>query len=177
MLARGSLANSRRRVPAYDDEHNRYDAGQCASALAFLARSLKGDEKRVVEEATLATAETPGGRSSSGSATARRASPPRPPTRERTVTNINRRQGAAGGAITVPVDIATLPPDDRRRILENDERASTRCGRWNWLTSGVPRAPRGTARPRALAALAAARSARGAASRSARRCSEPAASP
>ena len=112
---------------AYDDEQpTDTTPDNAASALAFLARSLKGDEKRVVEEAaTLATAETSwralelwqrycATRLATAAADARAD-------RDELLIDAKVRQG---GAITVPVDITTLPPDDRRRILENDERAA-----------------------------------------------------
>ena len=111
---------------AYDDEESTDTTPDAASALAFLARSLQGDERRVVEEAaTLATAETSwvvlelwqrycATRLATAAADARAD-------RDELLIDAKVRQG---GAITVPVDITTLPPDDRRRILENDERAS-----------------------------------------------------
>ena len=89
-----------------------------ASALAFLARSLKGDEKRVVEEAaTLATAETSwralelwqrycATRLASADADARAD-------RDEVLIDAMVR---LGGAISVPA--TRRCPDDRRRILE-----------------------------------------------------------
>ena len=112
---------------AYDDDESTDSTpDNAASALAFLARSLQGDERRVVEEAaTLATAETSweslelwqrycATRLATAAADARAD-------RDELLIDAKVRQG---GAITVPVDITTLPPDDRRRILENDERAA-----------------------------------------------------
>ena len=109
-----------------DEESTDTTPDNAASALAFLARSLQGDERRVVEEAaTLATAETSweslelwqrycATRLATAAADARAD-------RDELLIDAKVRQG---GAITVPVDITTLPPDDRRRILENDERAA-----------------------------------------------------
>ena len=79
---------------AYDDDESTDTTPDAASALAFLARSLQGDERKVVEEAaTLATAET------SWEALelwrARRASPPRPPTLARTATNCSSTRRCA----------------------------------------------------------------------------------
>ena len=112
---------------AYDDEQpTDTTPDNAASALAFLARSLQGDERKVVEEAaTLATAETSwealelwqrycATRLATAAADARAD-------RDELLIDAALRRG---GAITVPVDISTLPPDDRRRILENDERAA-----------------------------------------------------
>ena len=112
---------------AYEDEESTDTTpDNAASALAFLARSLQGDERRVVEEAaTLATVETSwealelwqrycATRRATAVADARAD-------RDELLIDAKVRQG---GAITVPVDISTLPPDDRRRILENDERAA-----------------------------------------------------
>ena len=111
---------------AYDDDESTDTTPDAASALAFLARSLQGDERRVVEEAAaLATAETTweslelwqrycATRLATAAADARAD-------RDELLIDAKVRQG---GAITVPVDISTLPPDDRRRILENDERAA-----------------------------------------------------
>ena len=110
----------------YEDEESADATPDAASALAFLARSLQGDERKVVEEAaTLATAETSwealelwqrycATRLATAAADARAD-------RDELLIDAKVRQG---GAITVPVDITTLPPDDRRRILENDERAA-----------------------------------------------------
>ena len=109
-----------------DDESTDTTPDNAASALAFLARSLQGDERKVVEEAaTLATAETSwealelwqrycATRLATAAADARAD-------RDELLIDAALRRG---GAITVPVDISTLPPDDRRRILENDERAA-----------------------------------------------------
>ena len=110
----------------YEDEESADATPDAASALAFLARSLQGDERKVVEEAaTLATAETSWEAlelwqryCTTRLATA--AVDARADRDELLIDAALRR----GGAITVPVDITTLPPDDRRRILENDERAS-----------------------------------------------------
>ena len=111
---------------AYDDDESTDTTPDAASALAFLARSLQGDERKVVEEAaTLATAETSwralelwqrycATRLATAAADARAD-------RDELLIDAALRRG---GAITVPVDISTLPPDDRRRILENDERAA-----------------------------------------------------
>ena len=111
---------------AYDDDESADATPDAASALAFLARSLQGDERKVVEEAaTLATAETSWEAlelwqryCTTRLATA--AADSRADRDELLIDAAVRR----GGAITVPVDITTLPPDDRRRILENDERAA-----------------------------------------------------
>ena len=111
---------------AYDDDESADATPDAASALAFLARSLQGDERKVVEEAaTLATAETSWEAlelwqryCTTRLATA--AVDARADRDELLIDAALRR----GGAITVPVDITTLPPDDRRRILENDERAA-----------------------------------------------------
>ena len=109
-----------------DDESTDTTPDNAASALVFLARSLQGDERRVVEEAaTLATAENCWAalelwqrycatRLATAAADACAD-------RDELLIDAKVRQG---GAITVPVDISTLPPDDRRRILENDERAA-----------------------------------------------------
>ena len=110
----------------YEDEESADATPDAASALAFLARSLQGDERKVVEEAaTLATAETSWEAlelwqryCTTRLATA--AVDARADRDELLIDAALRR----GGAITVPVDITTLPPDDRRRILENDERAA-----------------------------------------------------
>ena len=112
---------------AYEDEEpTDTTPDNAASALAFLARSLQGDERNVVEEAAaLATAETSwealelwqrycATRLATAAADARAD-------RDELLIDAALRRG---GAITVPVDISTLPPDDRRRILENDERAA-----------------------------------------------------
>ena len=112
---------------AYDDaEPTDTTPDNAASALAFLARSLQGDEQNVVEEAAaLATAENSwqalelwqrycATRLATAAADARAD-------RDELLIDAALRRG---GAITVPVDITTLPPDDRRRILENDERAA-----------------------------------------------------
>ena len=112
---------------AYEDEEpTDTTPDNAASALAFLARSLQGDERNVVEEAAaLATAETSwealelwqrycATRLATAAADARAD-------RDELLIDAALRRG---GAITVPVDISTLPPDDRWRILENDERAA-----------------------------------------------------
>ena len=109
-----------------DEEQTDTTPDNAASALAFLARSLQGDERRVVEEAAaLATAENSWAalelwQRYCATRLATAAADPRADRDELLIDAALRR----GGAITVPVDISTLPPDDRRRILENDERAA-----------------------------------------------------
>ena len=111
---------------AYDDDESADTTPDAASALAFLARSLQGDERRVVEEAAaLATAENCWEalelwQRYCATRLATAAADARADRDELLIDAAVRR----GGAITVPVDISTLPPDDRRRILENDERAA-----------------------------------------------------
>ena len=92
---------------AYDDDESADATPDAASALAFLARSLQGDERRVVEEAaTLATAENSwealelwqrycATRLATAAADARAD-------RDELLIDAKVRQG---GAITVPVDI------------------------------------------------------------------------
>ena len=109
-----------------DEEQTDTTPDNAASALAFLARSLQGDERRVVEEAAaLATAENSWAalelwQRYCATRLATAAADARADRDELLIDAALRR----GGAITVPVDISTLPPDDRRRILENDERAA-----------------------------------------------------
>jgi len=112
----------------YDDDEGATDAPPpaAAPALAFLARSLEEDERIVVEEAAaLATVTT--------SWEALELWQRYCATRLATVSLESRADRdeliidakvRAGGAITIPVDESTLPPDDRRRILAADERAA-----------------------------------------------------
>ena len=109
-----------------DDESAGSGASAAAPALAFLARSLEEDERIVVEEAAaLATVTI--------SWEALELWQRYCATRLATVSLESRADRdelvidakvRAGGAITIPVDESTLPPDDRRRILAADERAA-----------------------------------------------------